>query len=289
MKHILFFLFIVICSNCFANSEYEYVKTKDKITLRTYVGGQESEEDSKKLDSLLMALASVIDRKGNNVPIKIYWGIIPVYSFDLFSCQSSVVLSYDTMKEIDLFFIDDYLMFHTSEKSKDLFIDLNSRYISKYRLKKLKKLQDGAVDIKSSYYNNKGDAAIFVILNNGICPTNKKTFDELLHNTFEKLYSIVQYAIDNFDYIKNNQQKIDFNWTVEFYEYLKDFHTNVSINSIDTNLVKNIPEKHISVPFAQLIINKKKDYNLISLRIIGISILIISLFCFILHKISSTR
>lgn len=289
MKHILLLLFIVIYSNCYANSVLEYVKTKDKITLRTFVAGQENEEESKKLDSLLMALASVIDRKGNNVPIKIYWGIIPIYSFDLFSCETSAVLSYDTMKDIDAGFIDDYLMFHTSEGSKSLFFDLHGRNINKYRLKKLKKIQEGAVDIKSSYYNNKTGPAIFIILNNGICPNDKITFNEALQETFETLYSLAQYAIDNFDYIKNNQKKISFNWNVEFYEYLKDFHTPVSVNSIDTNLVKNIPIKQISVPFAQLIINEKKNYNIISLRIIGISILIISFFYFILYKILIRR
>ncbi|MFD2918954.1 hypothetical protein ACFS6H_04470 [Terrimonas rubra] len=286
MKHFMLLLFFFTGVGLFNLYSQPFAKTKNKITIyNNTIYDDEASRSTKTMDTFLSALSATIDRKGNNIPIKIYWDEIPIAPFDFYSCETNVVLSYDRMKTIDDRFIDDYFMFNTSEKSKDFFLDFHVRYLSRYRLKKLKRLQEGPLDIKSSYYNNKTSPAIFIFFNTGYCEKNRQEVETVLQQSFERIYSVAQYAIDSFNYIKNNQKKISIQWNMEAYTYLKDFDTRVSVYSIDTNIVKNIPLKKFTVPYTSLVVDEKKDYTVVSLRIIGISILIISLFYFILHKI----
>jgi hypothetical protein len=245
----IFLLFIVFTVK--ATSIWKYSKSKGGFTLIT---GISSKEDSLMIDAFFERLLNELNRDDKTIPILLLIDCSGIKNNREEHGFASIAV--DTLREIDPFFIGAYY-YHRLGKTFEEHYQVYKPYPSKKYLYDLPE----PIDINSSFQSTPGTVGLKIMYNYGAA-------DSILW--FDRIYTLVQYGIDNLSKIKSEQKRIamDYQFGV----------AKISFLTIDTGKINRLPL--LSLGFNPKEINKQ-SFKSSKYWLIGITaIFIISLALF---------
>jgi hypothetical protein len=244
----IFLLFTVYSVK--ATSVRKYTKSKDGFTLITTISGK---EDSLIFDAFFERILSKLNRNDRNIPILLLIDYSGIKNNRMVNGFASIAI--DTLREFDPFFIGAYY-YHRLGKSFDEFYHTYEPYPSKKYLMDLSE----PIDINSSF-DSTSLTGLKIIYNYGAA-------DSII--AFDRVYTLVQYGINNVDKIKNEQKRIAMD-----YEFGA---AKISFLTIDTGEINRLPL--LSLGFNPRAIDKRpfKNSKHWFIGVAVMSIIVLSLF-----------
>jgi len=233
-----------------ANSVERYWKSKDGLTVITSFSGK---EDSLMLNAFFERLLNKLRRDDQSGPILLL--------IDCSGIKTSrkghgfAAIAFDTLRVIDVSFIDAYY-YNRMGKA----FDENHHHFEPYPSNKYMADLPEPLDINASFNATPGTVGLKIIYEYGAA-------DSVIG--FDKIYTLVQYGIDNLVKIKNEQNRIAMD-----YEFGS---AKVSFLTIDTSEINQLPL--LSLGFDPKTINNQ---SFLSSKYwsIGVILILISLILF---------
>lgn len=222
-KTIITALFLISCNSIDASEVEQFVKTKNGITLFA-LNGKGSIEGRKMYTAFLEKLVESIKRPDENIPIFILsdqFSFFPLRRKDWFA-----TIAYDTLRGPDLSFIENYFYYRMGENYRKEIFKFSTPISNKHQID-----LPEPIDLGSTYDGKEPVLGLKIFYEYG-------ENDSL--TGWDRIYTLVQYAIDHLDQIKMNQKRIVFRYhavTSEETEYVP----RISLLTIDTFQIKNIP------------------------------------------------
>jgi hypothetical protein len=218
---IIFLLFLTFSSN--ANTSWPYKYKKDGITLYAS-GSPDSIEVNNLFIPFLNRLVKKLKRPDKSFEIFLITDrflIFPYYYDKWFGS-----IAWDTLREPDNSFLFDYYYYRVGGKTRELHFKNHTPNSKKY----LTNLPE-PIDIGSSYNTNKAPVGLKIIYNYAA---------EDSATVWNRLFTLVQYGIDNLEEIKKNQRRISVPLPMISYESIYP-DKKVSLLTIDTAKIRRIP------------------------------------------------
>lgn len=256
-------LFILIFNNyVYANTVEQYIKTKNGITLfALYSKG--SIEELKIQDAFLDRLIEKLKRPDKSIQIYLLTDQFRLFALGRKEWFASI--AYDTLRSPDPMFLEDYFYYRMGQDYRE--------YITKYSRPPSNKYQidlPEPLDLGATYNTRQPLLGLKIIYDYG--ETDSVT-------GWNRLYTLVQYAIDNIDAIKSQQKRIALQYPVT-YMGETDYSPTVSLMTIDTNEIKNIPLLSFGFDHKKIIGNNNHN----KFFLIGSICLVVLIIAFFLKK-----
>lgn len=125
-------------------------------------------------------------------------------------------------------FIEDYLYYRMGPKYRERITEYTKPPSNKYQVN-----LNEPIDIGSTYKDEAAPLGLKIMYDYG--PTDSLT-------GWDRLYSLVQYAVDHVEEIKRTQKRIATSYPVTVYfDDTTNYKTEVSLLTIDTGLIRKIP------------------------------------------------
>lgn len=201
------------------------MKTKNGITYFALIS-KGSVEERKVQDSFLDRLAEKLKKKDKEVPIYLWTD-----QFSMFFGRKEwfASIAYDTLRNPDPGFIEDYFYYRMGPAYK--------KEISRYSKPLSNKYQvdlPEPIDLGSSYDTRKAPMGLKIYYDYG---------DNDSATGWDRLFTLVQYAIDHTQEIKEEQKRIVLPYPIALFD-TTSYKTEVSLLTIDTSKIQNIPLLH---------------------------------------------
>jgi hypothetical protein len=233
MKSILTIIFIIILNTAFGNSVVEFYKSRDNLTIHAFY---EREQDSILLDRFFDLLKEKLNRKNYHGHILLLIDCVPIqyketdYKGNHEDFTGIGLISYDVLRFWDFDFLSIY---HKYRKGIPLTYEnevYNEPPSEKYKID-----LPEPININSSFDETNSQAGLKIMYNSPMW---------FSLNDFDKIYTYAQYALDNINKVMANTSSI-----IMKYEY-DSF--DVSIKTLDTNLIKSLPVMRSGLRMDQL-------------------------------------
>jgi len=244
----IFFLFVVFFAQ--ANSVKGWSKSKDGLTLITFISGK---EDSLLIDAFFERLLTKLQRDDKSVPILLLIDCSGIKTNR--KGHGFAAIAFDTLRGIDPSFINAYY-YHRMGKAFDENYQVYEPYPSNKYLNNLPE----PIDINSSFHSTPSTVGLKIMYNYGEA-------DSVIG--FDRIYTLVQYGIDNVDKIKKEQKRITMD-----YQYGS---AKISFLTIDTSEINRLPL--LSLGFNPKDVNNQSFQNN-KYRIIGVTAILVILLIF---------
>jgi hypothetical protein len=206
-----------------ANTVEQYVNTKDGITLYALIS-KGSVEERKIQDAFLDRLIQKLRRKDKSIPIFLLTDQFSLFDFSRDEWFASI--SYDTLRSPDPMFLENYFYYRMGPEYQQHIQQYSKPPSGKHKID-----LPEPIDIGSTYNNNKAPLGLKIIYDYGV--TDSAT-------SWDRLYTLVQYAIDHINEIKDKQARIILPYPVSYLD-TSIYKTEVSLLTIDTSLIRHIP------------------------------------------------
>jgi|GEM_PF-6034225 len=226
MKWFLYWILLVVSSDIArAHSVEQYVISKDGITLFTIIGAG-SVEERKIQDAFLDRLIEKLERRDKSIPIYLMCDQFRLFYYQ--HVQWFATVAYDTLRSPDPAFLEDYLYYRMGSSG--------SKHIGRYLKPPSDKYKfDLAepIDLGSSYETTVAPLGLKIMYDYGA--TDSLT-------GWDRLYTLTQYAIDHLEEIKRGQRRMIMTYPLTLYDVdMANYKAEVSLLTIDTGLIRNIP------------------------------------------------
>lgn len=255
---LIFISLLIIHRNAHAHTVEPYEKTKKGITLFTYISTR-SIEERKIQNAFLNQLTESLVWKNKRVPI--YLIVDRLRLIHPLSDEWFASIAYDSLKPPDREFIEDYFYYRIGPYFREKILLYRKSPSDKYKVD-LKE----PIELASSYDDKKAPLGLKIIYNYSFSDSAKY---------WNRLYTLVQYAIDHIEEIKKDQKRIILPYPImEQFDELK-YSPEVSLLTIDTSLIHRIPLQNFR--FNETKLNEEKSiwkYILIGLLILSLLITI---------------
>jgi hypothetical protein len=242
MRPFLLFIFLLTFGqSLYANEVEQYVKTSDGITYFALIS-KGSVEERKMQDAFLDRLVQKLKRRDKNIPIYLWTDQFPMFfgKKEWFS-----TIAFDTLRSPDPGFIEDYFYFRMGAVYRKEITRYSKPPSNKYQLD-----LPEPIDLGSSYDTKTAPVGLKIYYDYG---------DNDSATGWDRLFTLVQYAIDHVEEIKEQQKRIVLPYPVALYDTTTSYKSQVSILTIDTNKIQNIPLLHFG--FDHTKVNTTNDYG----------------------------
>ena len=222
MRYILLFILLFSQSKSRAHSDELFSITKKGITLFCRVT-EGSKEERLIYRAFLDQLTKRLVRADRSIPVYIWMDQFPLLFYrrdDWFA-----TIGFDSLQIPDLTFLNDYFEYRMGAESR-AWVEKRNLVSEKYKTALME-----PIDLGSTYDLNPKPVGLKVFYDYGF--TDSTT-------GWDRVYSLVQYAIDHIDAIKLTQKRIALQYPNGIIEDTRRVPM-VSILTIDTNLIKQIP------------------------------------------------
>lgn len=217
--HLISIFFLIISNSCFANTGWWFTGHKEGITIIVPCAYEDSVFERKQQKAFLDRLVEKLNRKDTS--LKILLLVNPLIMYPGWGTENYLfaTLGYDRLQEPDMQFIQDYYDYRSENRA-----GREPTFYGRPSSEKYKVDLPEPLDISVSYNN-----PVSVIGLKVIC--GYVHWDSVI--TYDRIYTLIRYGINHIEEIKKYQDSIHIPY------WLKGMA--VSINTLDTGLIKSLP------------------------------------------------